>query len=370
MPQDGYIQVPPDSTGKKLDATTVSIASEDRYRERMQIAGTASASLMEVTNADPLTTDFGGVTRNIPFGTQSVKQVEPITVSGTISVAGGTVSISGTASITGTVNQGTPGQVTAPWLFRANDGGANYELPPRQSSSATLVPSGVNILAQFDDVATANPAENQSAILRITGARGLHISPRSDAGSEIFAQGSPGYVSGTVSSNVGTGTWSIGGDVAHDTADAGRPVKIGGQAQSNSWPAAVADADRVNALFDTVGRQLIMPWADRSNWFQAVLIKSTTNSEQVIATPGAGTQSCVTSLELSNRSTTANTYVVLFDGTTTTFSSYFLASAGGGVGISFPVPKTLSGNASMTVTMSAAADVFIGVSGFKQPTAI
>jgi hypothetical protein len=54
----------------------------------------------------------------------------------------------------------------------------------------------------------------------------------------------------------GDGTLWTGGNRAHDTADAGNPLKIGGKA-STSRPTAVADADRVNAWLDSVGRQLI-----------------------------------------------------------------------------------------------------------------
>jgi len=47
---------------------------------------------------------------------------------------------------------------------------------------------------------------------------------------------------------------SVSGDVAHDGADAGEPVKIGGRAQSSeAQPDEVADNDRVDALFDRSG---------------------------------------------------------------------------------------------------------------------
>ena len=44
------------------------------------------------------------------------------------------------------------------------------------------------------------------------------------------------------------------GAVAHDAADSGNPVKIGGKA-STAKPTAVSNADRVNAYFDQFGRQ-------------------------------------------------------------------------------------------------------------------
>lgn len=45
----------------------------------------------------------------------------------------------------------------------------------------------------------------------------------------------------------------VSGDVAHDAADSGNPLKLGGKA-STALPAAVANGDRVNAYFDEYGR--------------------------------------------------------------------------------------------------------------------
>lgn len=48
----------------------------------------------------------------------------------------------------------------------------------------------------------------------------------------------------------------INGDVAHDAADSGNPVKVGGKA-ATSTPAAVSNGDRVNAYFDEYGRLVV-----------------------------------------------------------------------------------------------------------------
>lgn len=55
--------------------------------------------------------------------------------------------------------------------------------------------------------------------------------------------------------DVRNGAGQVGGEVAHDGVDAGNPVKIGGKAAS-SVPTAVSAADRVDAYFDTKGRQV------------------------------------------------------------------------------------------------------------------
>lgn len=49
---------------------------------------------------------------------------------------------------------------------------------------------------------------------------------------------------------------AVVGNVAHDAADSGNPVKIGGKARTSA-PTAVANGDRVDAYFDSAGRQAV-----------------------------------------------------------------------------------------------------------------
>lgn len=52
------------------------------------------------------------------------------------------------------------------------------------------------------------------------------------------------------------------GNRPHGDTDDGAPVKIGGVARTTN-PTAVADADRVNASFDKIGRQINYPYTVR-----------------------------------------------------------------------------------------------------------
>ncbi len=61
-----------------------------------------------------------------------------------------------------------------------------------------------------------------------------------------------GGISGMTNSEM-----QVGGVQAHDEADSGNPVKVGGKA-SLTTPAAVAAGDRVNAYFDPYGRLVVM----------------------------------------------------------------------------------------------------------------
>jgi len=62
------------------------------------------------------------------------------------------------------------------------------------------------------------------------------------------------------------GSLGIGGNVAHDDADAGNPVKIGGRARSTQMT-AVAEDDRVDAAYNTTGGAIdaVYTYATQSN---------------------------------------------------------------------------------------------------------
>jgi hypothetical protein len=144
----------------------------------------------------------------------------------------------------------------------------------------------------------------------------------------------------------------ISGDVAHDSADSGEPVKIGGKA-INSFPSSVATGDRVNALFDTVGRQIVQPVAPRELLnIQATTISNT--SETTIATAEASTFLDLIFLLVTNTSDTP-TEITIKDSTTGTTRMVLSAPAGDTRGISFPVPLVQNtANNNWTATASDA----------------
>ncbi len=71
---DSYIQVQPDSTGKKLDTELLTVGANAVHRERMQVAGASALEIASVVATAP-TTEYGLVVRNIPSGTQPVSAV-------------------------------------------------------------------------------------------------------------------------------------------------------------------------------------------------------------------------------------------------------------------------------------------------------
>lgn len=146
---------------------------------------------------------------------------------------------------------------------------------------------------------------------------------------------------------------SVSGDVAHDAADAGEPVKIGGKAIT-ALPSAVADADRVNGVFDKFGRQVVLSGTIRDLRGTQTTTISASTSETTIVTAASSIFNDLIMVVVSNTSATA----VRLDFRDTTggsviFSLY--APAGQAVGFSVPgtaVPQT-SVNTNWTAQSSA-----------------
>lgn len=76
---NGFIRVPQESLPDKLiDASEITVDTNVVERQRIVIADTTTdGALTKVTNSDPTLSDYGVVTRNIPFGTQEVEFTLP-----------------------------------------------------------------------------------------------------------------------------------------------------------------------------------------------------------------------------------------------------------------------------------------------------
>jgi len=161
---------------------------------------------------------------------------------------------------------------------------------------------------------------------------------------------------------------SVSGDVAHDAADAGEPVKIGMKAYSpdGTTPGtAVAELDRTNAKGDLDGRLLVNTthptrWSYHSNGSSALTDAS------VAADPGDGFQLMVTDIVVSTGAATAMN-VFFEEGSTTVLGPYYLeAVAGRGLALHFVTPKPITASTALTVTTSAAIAQCVDVLGFIQ----
>lgn len=231
---------------------------------------------------------------------------------------------------------------------------------------------------QLDDTGTTAATENNVSALRITAQRALHINLRDSAGAEITTL--PVSLASVPSHNVtnaGTfavqntaatpaGTNNIGdvdvltlpgiaGDVAHDGADSGNPVKMGAVARQTN-PTAVADGDRVNVFADDLGRQVMAPFAPRDRIVKGARISLTSTTETtLIAAGAAGVFRDLVWVELTNESATqVRADIRDATGGTVQFSITLAASAGG-VTMALPVvwPQATAAN-NWTVQLSGA----------------
>lgn len=126
----------------------------------------------------------------------------------------------------------------------------------------------------------------------------------------------------------------IFGDVAHGTTDAGDPVKIGLQARRTN-PTAVQDADRVNALADDVGRQLIWPYQVRDLAATAQATLSNGASTALLAAGGSGVFHDLMHITMANNSTVAASVTLKDDGTV---AKTFQVPASSTIAIDFTYP--------------------------------
>lgn len=144
----------------------------------------------------------------------------------------------------------------------------------------------------------------------------------------------------------------VAGDIAHDAADSGNPVKMGGKARTTN-PTAVANADRVDATFDDIGRQVVVLNQVRDLVGSQVTTISNSTSETTVVTAIASTFCDLTSLTLTNATATA-VVATLKDATAGTTRGIYALAASGGVTIPFPVPKAQAAvNNNWTITLSA-----------------
>lgn len=147
-------------------------------------------------------------------------------------------------------------------------------------------------------------------------------------------------------------TQPVAGDIAHDAADSGNPVKQGFKAYSAN-PTAVATADRADGMSDLIGRQVLAPYSIPENNYTNCLAADITDttSTSVKAAGAAGVRHYITAISVSNMAAAVATRVDILDGSTVVWSCP-AAAAGGGCTQSFPVP--LRGTAATAINAQPA----------------
>lgn len=159
---------------------------------------------------------------------------------------------------------------------------------------------------------------------------------------------------------------SVSGDVAHDTADAGEPVKIGHKAYSpdGTTPGtAVAEGDRTDGKADLDGRTFINARHPRHVSFHSDGSSALTDQE-VFADPGDGFQVVITEITFSTGAATACN-IFFEEGASKILGPWYLEAVAGR-GLMWRGEKFVTASTAVTVTTSAAIAQSLDVQGYIQ----
>ena len=290
--------------------------------------------------------DIGDVTINNASGASAVNIQDggnSITVDGTVAATqSGTwnvTNVSGTVSLpTGAAtaaNQST--EITALQLIDdaiVTDNGAFTDGTTKLNMSGFI----------FDEVAGTALTENDAAAARVDSKR-AQIAVLEDPTTRgryttVTASNALKVDGSAVTQPVSMATNTPVGNVAHDAADSGAPIKTGGRARTTEITAVATD-DRVDSIHDKVGKQIVLPYAIPESFVSGAITTAMTGttSTSLVAAPGAGLRNYITTIIVSNSHATVGTDVIIQDGSGgTTLMTIPAAAVYGGAVITLPTP--------------------------------
>ena len=263
---DGLVQVPPDSTGKKVDAASLDVGANTVMRQRMVIGDDSASAQFAIVTGGALTIT----------GTMNISAMPTVTVTGGVAISGtalvagqvslaaGTANIGFINNISATVNVAFAGGISLA-AGTANIGFIN-------NISATVIVAGtVSLGAGTANIGTIN---NISAAVAVTGTVSLGAGTNLigavslAAGTAVFGTlnniSATVIVAGVVS--LGAGTANIGflnnisatvvvaGEIANGASlsTTNKPVLMGGNTSAGG-----AGGLMVTLLLDTSGRPIL-----------------------------------------------------------------------------------------------------------------
>jgi hypothetical protein len=221
--------------------------------------------------------------------------------------------------------------------------------------TVTTVSTITNVV-HVDDNASTISVDDGGATLTVDGTVTVQ-----DGGGAISVDdnGSSLTVDGSV-------TATAVGDVAHDSADSGNPVKMGAKATTAlSGVTLVANNDRTNLMAGVDGVQIVRANSNLESLSRGTAAITDGSSTSVIAAAGAGVKTYITDVIIANSSATFVT-VDLRDGTAGSVMATFPVPATSGCVHHFASPLGGTANTAVAADPSAAAStVTVTLVGFK-----
>lgn len=145
------------------------------------------------------------------------------------------------------------------------------------------------------------------------------------------------------------------GSLAHDAVESGNPVSVSGIARTAN-PTAVAALDRAEFMTDTLGKQVVYPFAPRDLCATQHTQIASSSSETTICSATASEHHDISNIVITNQTATA-VNVTIKDATAGTTRAIFALAASGGISVPFTVPwiQTAATNNNWTATLSSAS---------------
>lgn len=316
---DSYVQIPPDSTGKLIDAASMDVGVNSVLRQRIVLADNSGPSTFaSVMSSGPLGGEGALVVRNIPSGTQIVDGninisatavvsgtvvigagtnnigilnniSATVTVAGTVSLGAGTALIGAISLAAGTANIGIINNISATVAaavtgvldmtdnnnVRFGDS-ANHALRVSivagggtggvaQADKSTFTPGTTSLTpvgGVFNDVAPSTASEGAAGIARITANRAVHTHMRTDGGVNMDDSTNAALrvsiVADLSATAIVAGVVNVIGAVSHGAAVAPLMPVVTGFRANNSMQTGVQSDQAVLAWGDAFGRQVVI----------------------------------------------------------------------------------------------------------------
>lgn len=157
----------------------------------------------------------------------------------------------------------------------------------------------------------------------------------------------------TLTPNV-NGAQAIGGALASGVSATAYPVTIGGRAQ-NAEPTAVTNGQVVNVATDLVGKQIVMPFANKENFVNGTASSITTaTNTSLISAAGSGIKIYLTAFSCTNTGATTST-IQFTSGSGGTVLWQTINPLGAGTNGSIVPPVATAANTALFVTTGSAS---------------
>lgn len=313
------------------------------------VSGTVAVSAASL----PLPTGASTAAKQPALGTAGTASADVITVQGVASMVALKVDGSGvTQPVSGTVTiQDGGGSITVDGTVAAT-----------QSGTWTVTGAGGTFpVTDSGGSLTIDAPVGTPAFVRLSdGAAAITTLPVSLASVPSHAV-----------TNAGTFAVQAAGDVAHDAADSGAPIKVGAKAETSpKGITLVADADRTDLYADADGVLMVKLNTSGAD-FISERVSNTDGASTAFSnfTAVAGTKNAITTLSVFRTDAgTTLIYVDFRDGTAGAVLYSLPIPAGGGVvvsGAGMPLFKTSADKALAFDVSAATTTVYISASGYQ-----